>query len=92
MHVARKTSPDQSPFLVVINSLVLEQAQQRPGIHYDMSALREKNGLITMCSHCRRTRLPEDDSWVWVPELVRRMPREVSHGICAVCFEIYYGT
>jgi hypothetical protein len=29
--------------------------------------------------------------WVWIPDLVRRMPMDVSHGICAVCFDIHYG-
>jgi hypothetical protein len=77
---------------VVINSLVLEQEQQRQAFRDDSQALREENGLITMCSHCRRTRLPNAvDTWVWIPDLVRRMPMDVSHGICPVCFDIHYG-
>jgi hypothetical protein len=30
------------------------------------------------------------DLWLWIPELVRKMPLEVSHGICSVCFYVYY--
>jgi hypothetical protein len=92
MHVKRKNVPNGGSFLVVINSLVLEEPHQSPDIRYDTAELREKNGFVTMCTHCRRTRLPHAvDCWVWAPELVRRMPLEVSHGICSVCFDIYYG-
>jgi hypothetical protein len=91
MRVDRKVT-GQGPFLVVINSLVLEEAQQREIFRGDPQALREENGFITMCAHCRRTRVPNAvEVWVWIPDLVRRMPMDVSHGICAVCFDIHYG-
>ncbi len=91
MRVDRKDT-GQGPFLVVINSLVLEEAQQREIFRGDPQALREENGFITMCAHCRRTRVPKAvEVWVWIPDLVRRMPMDVSHGICAVCFDIHYG-
>jgi hypothetical protein len=92
MHVMRKDVPNDGPFLVVVNSLLLEEPRQSQGVAYDTRALREKNGFVTMCAHCRRTRLPHAaDCWVWAPGLVRSMPLEVSHGICPVCFDIYYG-
>jgi hypothetical protein len=76
-----------------MNSPILEEPHPERDAPYDTDALRDKHGLITMCTHCRRTRLPvSPDTWVWVPELVRRMPPEVSHGICSVCFDIYYGS
>jgi hypothetical protein len=91
LHVNRKQT-DRGSFLIAINSLVLEEAQQRRAFRDDTQALREENGLITMCCHCRRTRIPDaEDNWVWIPDLVRRMPMHVSHGICRVCFDIHYG-
>jgi hypothetical protein len=96
MHVARKDTTGEGSFLVVVNSLILEAAQRESGqptaSEYDFQALQEDNGFITMCSHCRRTRVPNAaDRWVWVPDLVRKMPRSVSHGLCLVCFNIHYG-
>jgi hypothetical protein len=91
MHVSRKDA-GRGSFLVVINSLVVEQARQRRGFAGDAKAMRQENGLIIMCSHCRRTRVPgAADLWVWIPDFVRRTPSEVSHGICFVCFDIHYG-
>jgi hypothetical protein len=93
MYVTRKEVPGAGPFLVVVNSLVLEKQHDKPKILCDLRILREENGLITMCAHCRRVRLPKvDEGWVWVPDLVRNMPAEASHGICTVCFDIHYGS
>ena len=92
MHVKRRVVPNGGSFAVVINSLVLEEPHRSPDAPYNTEALRDKNGLVTMCTHCRRTLLPQSlDTWVWAPDLVRKMPLNVSHGICPVCFDIYYG-
>ena len=91
MHIKRKDT-GKGTFLVVMNSEILEETHPAPDARYDIDGFQDDNGLITMCAHCRRTRLPQStDTWVWAPELVRRMPPEVSHGICSVCFDIYYG-
>jgi len=93
MHVTRKEVPGTGHFLVVVNSLIVDKQHDKPKVRYDLRILREENGLITMCSHCRRVRLPKvDEGWVWVPDLVRNMPPEVSHGLCTVCFDIHYGS
>ena len=92
MHVARAGAPGRE-FLLVVNSLVLERPHDEPAFEAPYADLLEKNGLITMCSHCRRTRLPGDEErCVWIPRLVRETPGKVSHGICRICFELYYGT
>jgi hypothetical protein len=91
MHVARKNLAGRNPWLIVMNSLVVETPHSEPGHQFEISYLRDANGLITMCCHCRRTRLPKtDDRWVWVPSLVRQMPSRVSHGICEVCYQLHY--
>lgn len=93
MHVTRKELPDHSPLLILINSLVMEQPREIGKVRYSPDEWREPNGIITMCCHCRRTRIPgaEPETWVWVAEHVRRMPPEVSHGICSACFHLHYG-
>jgi hypothetical protein len=91
MHVMRKKTAGQGSRLAIVNSPVSEVARRPSEARYDLAALREENGLVTMCSHCRRTRLPGQEArWVWLPDLVREMPREVSHGICPVCFDLHY--
>jgi hypothetical protein len=91
MLVARKNLAGPNPSLIIINSLVVETPHSEPDLPVDVSDMREPNGLITMCCHCRRTRLPKaDNRWVWVPSLVRRMPRDASHGICEICYQLHY--
>jgi hypothetical protein len=93
MHVMRKDVPGEGLFLVIVNSLVLEKAHDKPKVRFDQRILRQENGLITMCSHCRRVNLPKvRDGWVWVPEVVAKMPQEVSHSLCPVCFDVYYNS
>ena len=93
MHITRKDIPGKGSFLVVVNSLVIEKPHDQPNRRFDLRILRQENGLISMCSHCRRVHLPKvQDGWVWVPDLVVRMPRDVSHGLCPVCFDIHYGS
>ncbi len=91
MHMTRKDLLSGGSCLVIVNSLILEEPRPRPDTDVDFKTLREETGLITMCSHCRRTRIPGSGTWVWVPDLVRKMPLEVSHGLCPVCLEIHYG-
>lgn len=48
-------------------------------------------GLIGMCCHCRKTRRAhEPDVWDWVPQYVRHMPRNTTHGICPSCIAYFY--
>jgi len=92
MHLAKLETRNRGSLLVIVNSLILEAEIPDPGMHYGFRELRDENGLITMCSHCRRTRKPgSGDRWMWVPELVREMPPDVSHGLCSICFHIHYG-
>ncbi len=83
--------PEGGAGLVVINSLALEENFPE-GFGEDGKDLRDENGLITMCAHCRRTQIPESDKWRWIPDLVRQMPLSVSHGLGAICFDLHYGS
>lgn len=61
----------------------------RPDMHRYLSA----EGIVIQCSGCRRVRVAGGPLYVWelVPEYVLKPLDEVSHGICRVCREIYYG-
>ena len=92
MFIARKDIPGEGRFLLVVNSLVVEEEQPYEAAPFDAPALQERDGSFTMCSHCRRTRVPgAGDNRVGVPDLVRGMPAAVTHGICSVCFVLHYG-
>ncbi len=78
--------------LIVISSLETE----RP--HAEDRALRPANpvvytaanGLIAMCSNCRRTRRSEiPEVWDWVPGFVEARPENVTHGLCPACLYHY---
>jgi hypothetical protein len=92
MRVVAATPGDPGTPLIIVNSLEIEQPHQHaPGLE-DRRSYRDRNGIVTMCCHCRRTKRPEAlEVWDWVPEFVREPPARVSHGLCAWCFQLHYG-
>lgn len=82
---------EPSPCILVVNSLHASVPTENEPAAYDPGNLVAENGLILMCAHCRRVSVPGPKQlWIWVPELVRSMPRNVSHGLCRPCFAIHY--
>jgi hypothetical protein len=48
-------------------------------------------GVVTVCAHCRRTHHAVHMArWDWVPGFLRNDPH-ISHGLCPVCTNYYYG-
>ena len=78
--------------LLVINSLQVEHAHGRVPCSPTEERYRNGQGLILMCSSCRRTRCdsPGEEIWEWVPHFVESMPPGVSYDICPSCREHYY--
>lgn len=77
--------------LMVTSAAIIDRPHQRaeggrilpgPGI-----------ALISMCAGCRRVRVSEgrEEQWEWIREAVRAAPENVSHGLCPLCCEHYYG-
>lgn len=90
MHVQRLEPLGGAPYLLVVNSLVKERFLQE-GDSGPFDALRQENGAIVMCAHCRRTLVPDSgEKWVWVPEYVREMPKDTNQSLCGVCFGGHY--
>jgi hypothetical protein len=80
------------PVLLVACSLRRESAHPATAAAVE-GCYRDKNGFITMCSNCRRTRRVgcAPQIWDWVSAFVANPPDCVSHGICGLCLEYYYG-
>ena len=78
--------------LLVVNSLRVERPHEMPSCRPLDEIYRNDEGMILMCSHCRRTRRngPSTDLWDWVADYVARLPAGVSHGLCPICMEYYY--
>jgi hypothetical protein len=79
--------------LVVVNSLTVEHPHgndREP--HPSSPAYASANeGIVTMCSHCRRTqRIDSKEVWDWVPAYVENRPQHTSHGLCPICTFMYY--
>jgi hypothetical protein len=55
------------------------------------SRYHNEHGLLTMCANCRRTRRSAGIDWDWVPEFLHSPPGRVSHGLCTVCQEYFFG-
>jgi len=76
--------------LLIVNSLTEEGPHREEG-HEAGNDYIDQNGLVTTCSHCRRTRHPrQTDRWDWVPGFLCDDPR-ISHGLCPICLNYHYG-
>jgi hypothetical protein len=83
--------------LVVVNSLVVESppsGTERETCEPDEGTYIDRNGIVTVCCECRRTRRPgrETSVWDWVPAYVEAPPGRISHGICDTCLNTVYFT
>jgi CheY-like chemotaxis protein len=76
--------------LLIEHSLRLESPHTGVAEEPDPANYRSDDGLIVMCSNCRRVRRFDKTSWDWVPTWVAVQPERVSHGLCFVCFKFYY--
>ena len=56
----------------------------------ELEALSFQDGLIRMCSGCRRVKTAEL-TWELVTQLIAHTPANVSHGFCDPCAALIYG-
>jgi len=83
--------PQKDGGLAIVNSVLVEHAHNVPGVFPSATDYEDPRGLITMCSHCRRTRrISHHETWDWVPAYLSRLPLTVSHGLCGVCRNYFY--
>lgn len=87
--------PLANSYLLVENSLQVEKPHglERPAMPPYSAAYLDECGILTMCSHCRRTRRINTGAvpiWDWVPEFLTDPPGPVSHGLCPNCRAYFY--
>lgn len=82
---------------LLVTSTLIEEAPV--GERYQIAAFDERrflhpDGLLLQCGGCRRMHVVGSSprAWEFVPELLWRPPHNVSHSICGLCWEVYYGT
>jgi hypothetical protein len=76
------------------NSLRVDTAFPNP-LGVDEAAIAARytadNGLITECMHCRRVKARTmRERWDRVPSLIGKRDNRISHGLCMVCYGVYY--
>jgi hypothetical protein len=74
--------------ILCVNSLVVDEPHGRPA-EPPLAERYRQDGLITMCSHCRRTKRAAEPVWDWVPSFLEKRPSMLSHGLCPVCSEYH---
>lgn len=80
--------------LLITHALRVEVPHRHEALPFVQAQYQAANGLITLCSYCRRVRQaasPAPARWDWVPALVAHATPNVSHGICERCAAYYFG-
>jgi CheY-like chemotaxis protein len=77
--------------LLVAHSLSHERSHDRSANPAIERLYRDANGIVSLCSHCRRVKRHDGDvRWDWVPDYVVKMPPNTSHVLCPLCTEYHY--
>ena len=84
---------EQPKGYTVINALTVQETMDahRPPLVLGPEYVAD-TGIITVCSHCRRSRrVDSPDQWDWVPANLRPAQGNISHGLCPICHAYFYG-
>jgi hypothetical protein len=80
--------------LLVANHLLWEEPCEvrSPEFSVDAGRYLGANGILTMCSNCRRSKRADlENTWEWVPEFLQGQSFLISHGLCPHCVRRFYG-
>ncbi len=81
---------DKHKGLLIVNSLVKEEPYGMNDRKPLEALYRQPNGFIKQCCNCRRVQRANDpETWDWVPAWVEKLPENVTHSFCYVCFDFY---
>lgn len=82
--------PDTGLFLMT-HSLLASGSPEAGTTLSSLEQYRDRQGIVVICGHCRRTRRPTEASvWDWVPAFIESLPERVSHGLCPPCAGHYF--
>lgn len=76
--------------IVIINAL---NTEKKIKIKEELTSnlYLQDTGFINQCSNCRRTQSSKNTNfWDWVPNYIIKMPNNISHTICPICFDYYW--
>lgn len=80
--------------IIIVNSLKTERSfnkGEREESTLSEKEYLDKDGIITQCTNCRKTRRANDvNTWDWVPSLVSSIPTNISHSICVICYDYFW--
>ena len=82
--------PHHDTGVLVEHSLRVARPRVEPLVGADERCYRSAQGVIVMCSNCRRTLRGDADVWDFVSQWTVEPPPRVSHGICRVCSSYFY--
>ena len=78
-------------WLLVTNARIVEHLHP-PAMQTALDAYRSPQGMITICSHCRRSRrMDHPAEWDFIPSHIERGRTDISHGLCPICLDYFYG-
>lgn len=91
MHM-RTLALDGRRGLLIASAIVVDRQHER-GEGVPLPQPGQRIPGIHMCASCRRIRCPEStcQEWVWSRSAVQGAPAGVSHDLCPLCSEHYYG-
>lgn len=82
--------PSDDGGLLTINTLTISSDLEVPEPRI-VSDYADSEGIVTMCSHCRRVRrLGRPRGWDWVPQLLIGTQTLVTYGLCEFCTAYHY--
>jgi hypothetical protein len=85
-----RVQPLQREGWLVTNARLVERPHA-DAVHTGLHAYANQHGLITICSHCRRSRQTDCPAeWDFVPAHLDRTLTNISHGLCPLCLEYFY--
>lgn len=75
----------------VVNSLRVDRPHPA-GLPADTRLYASTKGIVSVCAHCRKARRRGvEQQWDWVPEFLIDRTITLSHGLCEVCRDYFYG-
>lgn len=76
--------------VVILNSLQVEKEIEDNNDFLNDNYLQD-TGFINQCSNCRSTQSATDlNRWDWLPDYITKIPKNMSHTICPICFDYYW--
>lgn len=78
--------------VLVTYSTILERRRGEELDHYALDSLRDAEGFLHQCSGCRRVLDPRTGRYLSLGGVIEHVPERVTHGMCSLCLDLWYGS